>query len=697
MEPHSLQQHHDRTKSDVPKPSACLSPANSVFSACSQSTALTRVRNQIEGRRQSRAAARARIDAALNDIEAQVTPKYNKGAVNQFSSRNNENSTNSESSEDIVLEEGRQPNGILPQIDQDDEEEREDNEETTDRVGQVITVENISSPVSVDSEKARSPKEKKRNNQRDDAPKKADPPADIEEPFKETEDLSLIEPSTEAQSTPTVKDSTRKERKSKDKKKRQSRSGRKSLVKEDEPVITQSSFGLTEEALLAMSQAAFEAAQENEETKDADNVEQFQPIHSPSSKSRSSASSKQEQSKTQVSSPSSKSKNSLSSSGPADELCFVSSQPKNKISSPPSSVDFSHPPTHEVISVPLIDIQEDPTKEKIEGNEVKEKNEAKTPRSIVQTMSEASTQVYTHLFARDYPTPRASNESPLPNPKTTSQNNFENSINPSASAAQNQDTRSEGTSSGHDSFASSTSSTMQNEQPVNEEIEKKPSEIDKELGALDSIMFQQKGLGQLEVTTTGMTDNSNNSQGSGNSSYSSENTRDLSPNKSMGPIWQKAIDDAQKVLTPTKATEKKSTELVHDEDETFEDNDDTLVSVRPGFVKERMQYTGAWAAGIVSSVALLALTIEMNTNSPVSVKSSKEGEASIVENFAKFLAGVGLGPGDEQETKLSRRKRKKKRKSKILLENATDDEATMATTDTLQNRSSEYMPPDIGV
>ena len=59
----------------------------------------------------------------------------------------------------------------------------------------------------------------------------------------------------------------------------------------------------------------------------------------------------------------------------------------------------------------------------------------------------------------------------------------------------------------------------------------------------------------------------------------------------MGPIWQKAIDDAQKVLTPTKATEKKSTVLVNAEDETVEDSD-TVVSLRRGFLKERMRYTG---------------------------------------------------------------------------------------------------------
>ena len=588
----SVQQHHDRAKSDIPNPTACLSPANSVFSACSQSTALSRARNQIEGRRQSRAAARARIDAVLNDIEAQVTPKHIRDAVNEFSSRYDESSPKSESSEDVAIDEGRQPNAILFPIDQgDDEEVREENEEMTDDgAGQDITVENVSSPISVNSGKARSPKKKKRSSQSDDKPKKADPPADIEVPSDEVEELSQIEPPANAQSTPTVKDKSRKERKSKDRKQKQSHSSSKKSVKGDEPVITQSSFGLTDEALLAMSLAAFEVAQENEMEKVEEDMEQYAPVISPSSKSRTSASSKQKQSNAPVCSPSSKSRNSSSSSGPEDEPSTASLKPKSRISSPSSSVNSSHASNHEII-VPLIDIQEEPTNEQIEddggkeaGGVSKEKNDAKTPRSIVQTMSEASTQVYTHLFARgDYPTPRASNESPIPT-ETSLKNNVESNVNESAGFAMNKDTRSEGTSHEHASFASSTSSTLQNE-PTAEETEKKPIDIDKELGALDSMMFQQKGLVQLEVTTTGITDNSN-SEGSGNSSYSSENT-----NKSMGPIWQKAIDDAQKVLTPTKATEKKSTVLVNAEDETVEDSD-TVVSLRRGFLKERMRYTG---------------------------------------------------------------------------------------------------------
>lgn len=589
-----MQQHHDRAKSDIPNPTACLSPANSVFSACSQSTALSRARNQIEGRRQSRAAARARIDAVLNDIEAQVTPKHIRDAVNEFSSRYNGSSSESESGEDVVLDEGRQPNAIsLPNDQGDDEEVREENEEMTDDgAGQVITVENVSSPISMNSEKARSPKKKIRSSQRDDKPKKADPPADIDVPLDEVEEL--IEPPANAQSTPTVKDKSKKERKSKDRKQKQSHSSSKKSVKGEEPVITQSSFGLTEEALLAMSQAAFEVAQENEEAKEEDDMEQYTPVISPSSKSRSSASSKQKQSEAPVCSPSSKSRNSSSSSGPVDELSTASLKPKSRISSPSSSVNSSRASNQEII-MPLIDIQEEPTNEQIEDDECKEaggvskeKNDAKTPRSIVQTMSEASTQVHTHLFARgDYPTPRASNESPIPT--DILKNKVESNADESAGFAMNKDTRSEGTSHEHVSFASSTSSTLQNE-PTAEETEKKPIDIDKELGALDSMMFQQKGLVQLEVTTTGVTDNSN-SEGSGNSSYSSENTRDLSPNKSMGPIWQKAIDDAQKVLTPTKASEKKSTVLVNAEDETVEDND-TVVSLRRGFLKERMQYTG---------------------------------------------------------------------------------------------------------
>jgi hypothetical protein len=141
----------------------------------------------------------------------------------------------------------------------------------------------------------------------------------------------------------------------------------------------------------------------------------------------------------------------------------------------------------------------------------------------------------------------------------------------------------------------SSSFSWENEETVNEQpsIEKKPSDIDKEMGALDSMMFQKKGLGQLKNAKpppdveTGLT---TNSEYSDHSSYSSDdNTNDLPPNKSMGPVWQKAIDNAQKALHSK--SDKKSKGLVLVDDDSVAD-DDTVFSVKPGFNRERLQSVG---------------------------------------------------------------------------------------------------------
>jgi hypothetical protein len=106
---------------------------------------------------------------------------------------------------------------------------------------------------------------------------------------------------------------------------------------------------------------------------------------------------------------------------------------------------------------------------------------------------------------------------------------------------------------------------------------------------------------------------------------------------------------------------------------------------------------GAWAAGIVSSASLLALTVEMNLNSPVAVKAGKGEEASqlIIGDMMKCLVLFGLSPFDEQEH-TRRRQRRKKKKSRLLLDPTLDEEEPTNSNGSKQNRSSDdYMPPGI--
>jgi hypothetical protein len=108
---------------------------------------------------------------------------------------------------------------------------------------------------------------------------------------------------------------------------------------------------------------------------------------------------------------------------------------------------------------------------------------------------------------------------------------------------------------------------------------------------------------------------------------------------------------------------------------------------------------GAWAAGIVSSASLLALTVEMNLNSPVAVKAGKGEEASQLiigdMNMMKCLVLFGLSPFDEQEH-TRRRQRRKKKKSRLLLDPTLDEEEPTNSNGSKQNRSSDdYMPPGI--
>ena len=100
---------------------------------------------------------------------------------------------------------------------------------------------------------------------------------------------------------------------------------------------------------------------------------------------------------------------------------------------------------------------------------------------------------------------------------------------------------------------------------------------------------------------------------------------------------------------------------------------------------------GAWAAGIISSAALLALTVEMNMNSPVSVNGDK-GESSqlMIGDMMKCLVLFGLSPGDDEDKSPRKKKRKKKKNSRLLEESLSDNGATNKGK---QKRSSEYKPP----
>jgi len=104
------------------RPPPVTSPTNSL---CSYSTALSRARNEIEGRRASRAAARARIDAALNELQSPKSQVEEHGpAIMEIQhSRDFLSDVNMSSLDED--EERRQPVELEGQV----EESREDNKE----------------------------------------------------------------------------------------------------------------------------------------------------------------------------------------------------------------------------------------------------------------------------------------------------------------------------------------------------------------------------------------------------------------------------------------------------------------------------------------------------------------------------------------------------------------------------------------
>lgn len=102
---------------------------------------------------------------------------------------------------------------------------------------------------------------------------------------------------------------------------------------------------------------------------------------------------------------------------------------------------------------------------------------------------------------------------------------------------------------------------------------------------------------------------------------------------------------------------------------------------------------GAGAVGFISLASLLALTVEMNTNSPVSIKPGKGDTPQLmIGDMMKCLVLFGLSPADEHESN-QRRLRRKKKNSRLLDRTLDEDDAGI---ETKQQRSSEsYMPPDI--
>ena len=582
---------HDDFEAHRAHKSIC-SPSNN--SMCSQSTALSRARSEIEGRRKSRAAARARIDAVLDEIQS---PKSNRDAANEraWAALAEVQKSRSMKSSSHEEEERRQPGPSVDISSDQLEEARDENDEN--RVGQVISF-------------GKSDVRKSRTN-------KSKVTAD-------TKKASIKSP---------------KEKTSKDRKKRNSvldESKHESAAQNDQ----NPPFGLSEEALLAVSQAAFEKVapvMENLESleKDEDDGDKYEvaaavnrgEMHSLASSNNSASKNTGQSSATSSFTLSEAdvfavSQAALDVSAKMGSFETIQEEPTiestdDEINEPGDKYEVENMNVLELdgdasrrdalLAVsqaalnsakidPLKTDQKDAQKEEHQDDDAL--NDMKSP-PFVRTISEASTQPYTKTtqqiidvkerkeFAQE-PTPRTSNNSsPIPSQKPSLSSNHPNDSGhpkpPAASKTQDASThKSEGVS--NMSLSSASSSW------TNEYVEKNVSEVDKEMGALDSMMFQKKGVGLGDNTKspeieTGLT---NNSDESGNSSYSSEHSHDLSPNKSMGPIWQKALDDA-KALSPK--SEKQNKGLVHADDETVAD-DDTLLTARPGFSRERLQYTG---------------------------------------------------------------------------------------------------------
>ena len=104
---------------------------------------------------------------------------------------------------------------------------------------------------------------------------------------------------------------------------------------------------------------------------------------------------------------------------------------------------------------------------------------------------------------------------------------------------------------------------------------------------------------------------------------------------------------------------------------------------------------GAGAVGFISLASLLALTVEMNTNSPVAIRPDKDETSNIIVGMMKSLVFFGFSPVDSDEhedTTRNSSKRRKKKKNSRLLDATLDDERKDGRN---KKRSSAYSPPDI--
>jgi hypothetical protein len=593
-----------------PKNLVC-SPTNSL---CSQSTALSRARTEIEGRRKSRAAARARASAALDEIQSRNKDAKEKAwaALEQIQRSRSFGSRigSMKSSSNEEEEERRQPVSLnFNQVD----ETREENE---DRVGQVIMVKSPSSKSKKHAEKADVNEKKVR--------------------YQENEKTS-------------------KERRKRGTRRSRDKSVQHKDSNKEKTVPTEPStnnFVFTEEALLAVSQAALEVAVSPKSLETIASVDEKDELGG-------------DQDENTGMDPD----GIVSTDAAADLQSLASSKAKSKTSKSTSSPMLSEADVF-AVSLAALDVSTQMDSFPVEDehmiidkygilDDVSGMNDvSSTP--FVSTASEASTQPYTKDAQRksssstvvsemskfdqnstaegdrmetsvftteerkeiaEEPTPRVSNSSPVPPPeRALSPVAVETaSLSPddvkAPTSVQNDATLKSEEESTRASSGSSSSWENENEQTDNEQqsIEKKPSEIDKEMGALDSMMFQKKGLGQLNnakpppAVETGLT---TNSEYSGHSSYSSDDmTNDLTLNKSMGPVWQKALNDAQKTLHPK--SDKKSEGMLHVDDGSVAD-DDTVFSAKPGFNRERLQSVGKHKS-FTSSIRFFDVTPSTNS------------------------------------------------------------------------------------
>ncbi|KAL3790950.1 hypothetical protein HJC23_004932 [Cyclotella cryptica] len=728
------------------------SPTNSIGSQC---TALSRARSAIEGRRKSRAAAKARASAVMNELqnsknvarEAAKERAWDALAEIQrsrsFSSRGGGIGSMRRASHE-EHDERRQPitsKGSTSQVHV--EESREEAEE--DRAGEVITEEKPENSEICHHDKL-----------------KTDRPTDADEAKKEhrKEEKKKCKRTRDRKSRSIAnKNLTEYELQ------RYSRNGSKtsSATSRNEP---NSNFVLSEEALMAVSRAALEVApkidtlqlpqrrDDNKTTKsmrDCDsssNVEEY---------------------------PKDIDGNGLAHTKAGRRTSTTASE-KTVRSSPKSM--FTH--THEartVVSQAVFDVTSNiaglrPLRKEpryIEGvaGAVEELRALKDVLPLHQVAA-TSNNSYIATMSRNNADSFASakNSTMSTNQKTSflalsikNDSNHHRNMPPIDLAK---------SEASYDEPLSSSSSSNNGQKDI------KPIETEDSIGegALDKMMYQGKSL-----------EAKNHSEDSAHSSYSSDHSHMSSPDKSMGLIWEKAIDDANKARSPRPMPPLKSETATEGliQAATVEPlaDDETVCNARTGFHPERMKCVAifgvlflvmnslfvtldtssiairafglvglvsstfplmvmwafvlssktqhsfwtwsvkmllfgcfcqgctlilfilgsdlgawAWASGIISLSWLLLLTVEMNTNSPVlppSVSGKSESSKANNGGVMKCLGLFGLSPGAEQEQSESKSRRISRRKKK----NSRLLDGGVKTVDRNQHCQAEYTPPDI--